>query len=226
MALGIALGLCFIAGPLPGQETRAIVTGSVTDPQGAVVPNAKIEIKNMETNVATTVLTNESGFYSSPPINPGQYTVGVSATGFKTIIQSNIELRVSDRLALDFHMQLGGTSETVNVTAEAPMLETSTASQSSTINRDLVANIPTYARNVFELVRYTAGVQGGRPQHLRAAALRQRRRQRQHRRRQKRLQRDPAGRLAQHLPRNQHSRQRLFAAARRGGRGQGAHQPL
>src|SRR6266508_6083894 len=57
-------------------------------------------------------------------------------------------------------MQLGGTTDTVDVTAEAPLLETSSASQSSTINRDLVANLPTYARNVFELVRYTAGVQG------------------------------------------------------------------
>ncbi len=108
----------------------------------------------------STIQTNESGFYSSPPINPGLYSMTVSAPGFKMTVRSNIELRVGDRLALDFQMELGGTSETVSVTAEAPMLETASASHSSTINRDLVANLPTYARDVFELVRYTAGVQG------------------------------------------------------------------
>jgi hypothetical protein len=156
----LLLGLCLLGGLLQAQETRAIVSGTVTDPQGAVVPSAKIELKNVDTNVATTVQSNESGFYSSPPINPGRYSMSVSAAGFKTTVRSNIELRVGDRLALDFQMQLGGTTETVTVTVEAPLLETATASHSSTINRDLVASLPTYARNVFELVRYTAGVQG------------------------------------------------------------------
>ncbi|MCX5769059.1 MAG: TonB-dependent receptor, partial [Candidatus Hydrogenedentes bacterium] len=125
------------------------------------MPAAKVELKNVETNVVSTIQTNESGFYSSPPINPGRYSMAVSAAGFKTTVRSSIELRVGDRLELDFQMQLGGTTETVDVTAEAPMLETASASQSSTINRDLVASLPTYARDVFELVRYTAGVQGG-----------------------------------------------------------------
>src|SRR6266545_6749851 len=141
--LGSLLGLCLAGGLVRAQETRAIVTGTVTDPQGAVVPAAKVELKNVETNVASTIHTNESGFYSSPPINPGQYSMAVSAPGFKTTVRSNLELRVGDRLALDFQMQLGGTTDTVDVTAEAPLLETSSASQSSTINRDLVANLPT-----------------------------------------------------------------------------------
>ncbi len=160
LVVATLLGLCLSVGLLRAQETRAIVSGTVTDPQGAVVPNAKIELKNVDTNVATTVQSNESGFYSSPPINPGRYSMSVSAAGFKTTVRSNIELRVGDRLALDFQMQLGGTTETVTVTVEAPLLETATASHSSTISRDLVASLPTYARNVFELVRYTAGVQG------------------------------------------------------------------
>ncbi|MBI4890402.1 MAG: carboxypeptidase regulatory-like domain-containing protein, partial [Acidobacteria bacterium] len=158
--LCMLLGLWFAGDFVLAQETRAIITGTVTDPQGAVMPNAKVEIRNVETNVATTVYTNDAGFFSSPPINPGQYSMTVSASGFKTTVRSGIDLRVGDRVALDFPMQLGGTQETVSVTAEAPMLETSTASHSSTINRDLVASLPTYARNVFELVRYTAGVQG------------------------------------------------------------------
>ncbi|MCL5742355.1 MAG: carboxypeptidase regulatory-like domain-containing protein [Acidobacteria bacterium] len=160
IVLGTILGLSFAPEPVRAQETRAIVSGTVTDPQGASVPAAKVELKNVETNVVSTIHTNYTGFYSSPPINPGQYSMTVSAAGFKTTIRSNIELRVGDRATLDFRMELGGTSETVSVTTEAPLLETASGSQSSTINKDLVASLPTYARNVFELVRYTAGVQG------------------------------------------------------------------
>ena len=156
--LGLLLGLY---GASWAQETRAIISGTVTDPQGAVVARAQIEIKNLETNVVTKVETNESGRYTSPPVNPGQYMVTVSAPGFRTAVRSNIELRVADRMLLDFQLELGATTETVTVTAEAPLVETGTASQSTTINRELVATLPTYARDVFELVRYTAGVQGG-----------------------------------------------------------------
>jgi len=103
-------------------------------------------------------VTNERGNYTTPPVNTGQYSITVSAPGFKTTVRSDIELRVSDRLQLDFQLELGGTNETVTVTGGAPMLETSTGTLSTTINKELVAALPTYARDVFELVNYQAGV--------------------------------------------------------------------
>ena len=159
--LGAALVFCTAGNVIWGQETRAILTGTVTDPQGAAVPAAKIELKNIETNVSTATQTNGAGVYASPPINPGQYTVTVTATGFKAAVENRLELRSSDRKAVDFKLQLGAASETVTVSAEAPLLDNVSASRSNTINQSLVESVPTYAKDVFQLVRYSAGSTGG-----------------------------------------------------------------
>ena len=132
---GVALALCADGTLIRAQETRAIITGTVSDPQGAAVPAARLEIRNLETNVVTTAQTNGSGTYTAPPINPGHYSVSVAAAGFKVAVENNLELRSSDRKAVDFKLQLGAASETVSVTAEAPLLDNVSASRSNTISR-------------------------------------------------------------------------------------------
>ncbi len=156
----LSLGICTIIGIAWGQESRATITGTITDPQGAMVPGAKIAVKNLATNVVTTVETNDRGFYTVPPVNPGEYSVTVSATGFKTTVQRSVELRVADRMGLDLQLELGGTTETVVVMSEAPLLETQTAGQGTVLNKELVQAMPTRGRNVFDLVQMTAGVTG------------------------------------------------------------------
>ncbi len=158
LTLAIALYPC---SAIVGQETRAVITGTVTDPQGAAVPAAKLLIKNLETNVVTIAQTNGAGIYTAPPINPGRYSVSVSSPGFKMAVETDLELRSSDRKAVDFHLQLGTSSETISITSDAPLLDNVTASRSSTINTSLVESVPTYAKNVFQLTRYTAGASGG-----------------------------------------------------------------
>ena len=113
----LCLAMCLMATIAWGQESRAVISGTVSDPQGAVVPGAKVEVKNVATNVVTAVETNGRGLYSIPPVNPGQYAVTVSAAGFKSTVQPNVELRVADHVTLDFKLELGGTTETVTVTA-------------------------------------------------------------------------------------------------------------
>ena len=161
IACSTLLTMCFSGMLLQAQETRAVITGTVTDPQGSAVPAAKLKIRNLETNVVTATQTNGAGIYTVPPINPGQYSVSVTAAGFKVVIENNLELRSSDRKAVDFHLQLGAVSETVSVTTEAPLLDNVTASRSNTINRSLVESVPTYAKDVFQLARYSAGATGG-----------------------------------------------------------------
>ena len=155
------LALCTHGTLIWGQETRAILSGTVTDPQGAAVPAAKLEIKNLATNVVTMTQTNGSGIYSAPPINPGQYSVSVTAAGFKVAVENELELRSSDRKAVDFKLQLGMASEIVSITAEAPLLDNVSSSRSNTINESLVQAVPTYAKDVFQLARYSAGSSGG-----------------------------------------------------------------
>ena len=158
---GAALALCAHGTLIRAQETRAVITGTVTDPQGASVPAARLDIRNLETNVVTRTQTNGSGIYNAPPINPGQYSVTVTAAGFKVAVENNLELRSSDRKAVDFTLQLGTASETISITAEAPLLDNVSASRSNTINESLVEAVPTYAKDVFQLVRYSAGATGG-----------------------------------------------------------------
>ena len=74
-------------------------------------------MRNLETNVVTTAESNGSGSYAAPPVNPGLYSVTVSAPGFKIAVKTNLELRSSDRKAVDFLLQLGTASETISVTA-------------------------------------------------------------------------------------------------------------
>ncbi len=104
----LSIGTCTFIGIALGQESRAVVTGTVTDAQGGLVVGAKVEVENLLTNVVTTVQTNNAGSYNVPPINPGQYSVTVSAAWFKTTVRNRMELRVADRKELDVQLEVGG----------------------------------------------------------------------------------------------------------------------
>jgi hypothetical protein len=143
------------------QETRAAFTGTITDPQGAVLPGAKVEAKNVQTNVTSSTAASSTGFYTLPLLNPGIYEVTVSASGFKTSVQSNVTLRVGDRLELNFKLELGSISETIEVTGEAPLLQTATASQGTVITQDDISSLPILDGNVYELMKLTVGATKG-----------------------------------------------------------------
>jgi hypothetical protein len=105
------------------------------------------------------VATSERGLYSIPPVNPGNYSVTVSAPGFKATVQSNVELRVGDHKQVDVRLELGSPTEIVTVTADATLLETASASVGTTIGREAISNLPMMGRNPFALVMYAGGVQ-------------------------------------------------------------------
>lgn len=141
------------------QENRATVIGSVTDPQGGVIPNATIKATNIETNSATSTTSNDSGLYSLPFLPIGRYRISVTASGMKTYVRDNIELRVGDRTQLDFQMEVGAVSETVTVASAAPLLETATASRGQVIDEEKVRDLPLLGRNPFLLAALASGVQ-------------------------------------------------------------------
>jgi len=161
LTLTAALFLSAFALVMPGaaQENRATIVGSVTDPQGGVIPSATIKATNIETNSATTTTSNESGLYSLPFLPVGKYRISVIATGMKTTLRDNIELRVGDRTQLDFQMEVGAVSETVTVTSDAPLLETATASRGQVIDEEKVRDLPLLGRNPFLLAALASGVQ-------------------------------------------------------------------
>ena len=147
------------AASLFGQEFRATVTGTVRDQQGAVIPHAQIDIRNLETNAKVTTTTNESGVYTAPFLPPGHYAIEAQQQGFKRAVRSNVELRVGDRVQMDFTLEVGAAAESISVSAEAELLETATASRGQVISEKSVQDLPLLGRNPFMLSTLSAGVQ-------------------------------------------------------------------
>lgn len=124
-----------------GQEFRGTITGTVSDPNGAAVAGATVVVKNIETNIANTVTTNEQGSYTVPLLLPGNYSVTVTNEGFKTSTQENVNLKVDDRLTIDFQMEIGSTTE-VNVIADAELIERGSVTTGTVITTRQIEELP------------------------------------------------------------------------------------
>ena len=156
-----ALSFTVMAGMLAAQIVTASLSGVVRDPSGGVVPNAKIEITNTSTGVKTAELTNAAGFFVAPSLQPGgPYTVSVSAPGFKTEERSGITLLVNQSVNLNIQLAVGATTETVRVTGEAPLLETTNAAMGQVVDTRNIVNLPLNQRNAYSLVFLAPGVEG------------------------------------------------------------------
>ena len=147
-----------VAASIYGQEFRATITGRVTDSSGAAVPQARIEIRNTQTNEATQVLSGEQGAYSAPLLRPGAYSITVEAPGFRKYTREGLLLNVGQAVTVDIALELGTLTEQVTVTAETPLLETSKADRGGIIDNKQVAEFPLNARNPFMLSTLVAGV--------------------------------------------------------------------
>src|SRR5947209_15896199 len=124
----ISLALALIAAPqLWSQGERGGFNGVVTDASGLVVPGAAVKATEVTTNVDTQTMTNDGGIYRLPYMPSGTYRIAVSKSGFQTTVRENVVLHVAQTLSVDFAMQLGAVTEQVTVSAEAPLLESSSA---------------------------------------------------------------------------------------------------
>src|SRR4051812_4471368 len=110
------------------QESRGTIAGVVSDAQGAAIPKAQVVITNVDTGVATPVTSNEQGSYGAPLLLPGKYRITAEHTGFKKAAREGITLSVNDNLQIDIRLDIGAVNETVDVTASAPLVESSGAS--------------------------------------------------------------------------------------------------
>ena len=123
------------------QGTRGALTGSVTDPTGALVPEATITITEMKTGVTTTVASSSAGYYRVP-VPPGTYKLEAKKEGFKTAVAENIVVPVAQVVNIDFTLQMGNIAESVTVTSEAPLLTTATAEVSNALSPQEFATLP------------------------------------------------------------------------------------
>src|SRR4051794_5576287 len=111
-----------------GQEARGTLLGRVSDTSDAVIAGASVRILNVDTGVHFTSVTNKSGDYTFSLLVPGTYTVNVEHSGFKSWQRTGIAVRVNDQVAINATLEVGQASQTVLVSAETPLLDTSSAS--------------------------------------------------------------------------------------------------
>ncbi len=155
----VPLASLFIASLLPAQETRGSIVGTVTDPQGAVIPDATVVVTNVGTNVSIRRTTNASGYYEALLLLPGSYSVSVEAPGFRRAVRSGLTLALGEQVRVDFRLELGPVTETVTVTGEASMLDMSTVSTGRVMTNKDIMDLPVLANNTIMLTRYAPGVQ-------------------------------------------------------------------
>lgn len=124
------------------QSDRGTITGTVIDPASAVVPGAKISARNVDNGSVFEATTTDTGDYTLTSLPAGKYTVSVEAAGFKKLTRENIQVEVAQTTRVDLAVQVGAASETVTVTAEAPLLRTENAEQSMNVSGEKVNDLP------------------------------------------------------------------------------------
>ena len=144
--VGLALLICCLATLPCGAQSAANLYGTVTDAGGAAIPSAKIKVTDVATGVVTNTTSDSSGNYSFPSLAPAAYTVTVEAPGFKAEELKGIILTVNQNAREDIHLQVGSVDSTVEVTAAAPLVDTSSASVGTVINQREVVDLPLNVR--------------------------------------------------------------------------------
>ncbi|MEO7145196.1 MAG: carboxypeptidase-like regulatory domain-containing protein, partial [Bryobacteraceae bacterium] len=149
------LALC--AGTALAQVDTGAISGVVTDESGAVIPGAQVTVTQLDTNVQVALSTNTAGFYSAPALHPGRYGVTVSKNGFQAQKRTGLDLRVQDRLELNFKLALGATTTEITVTAAPTVLESETSSLGQVIEEKTITDLPLNGRSFIQLATLTAG---------------------------------------------------------------------
>ncbi|HZQ91406.1 MAG TPA: TonB-dependent receptor [Terriglobales bacterium] len=154
----ISFVLLFAACALAQLGNQGTLQGTVTDPSGAVVPGARLTATNTATGLSVTTESGGEGYYLFAVLPVGSYEVRAEKAGFSPTVQKNVVISVGAKLSLDLKLGVAGATETVNVTAETPLVETTRTQFSSAVDANSVANLPVNGRNFIDFVLLTPGV--------------------------------------------------------------------
>ena len=139
------------------QVDTGSISGTVKDSSGAVIGSASVAVTNTATALSVTAQTNPNGFYSVQDLRPGIYDVAVTVPGFDKVNKTGIEVRVQDRLAVDFQMTVGQTSTEISVESQAPVLDSETSSIGQVVDQQQIVGLPLNGRNYIQLATLAAG---------------------------------------------------------------------
>ena len=162
--LGLVILLLF-AGPgaLWSQAVSGTILGTIKDPSGAVVGNTQVRIANDNTGLVRTVPTDAAGNYLVPFLPPGIYTVAAEAAGFKKAAFTNVVVQVDQKARVDFSLEVGAVTETVNVEAAVPLVSSDTSELGAVVSENQIKELPLNGRDFVHLTRTIPGVLRGIP---------------------------------------------------------------
>jgi Carboxypeptidase regulatory-like domain/TonB dependent receptor len=155
--------LIILAIPAWAQKDAGSIVGTVKDPSGAIVANAKVIITDLEHGQTSSTTTNAEGEFVVSPLRVGRYTVTVQQSGFKQAVSDPISLDVQQRVAIKIVLQVGQITESVVVSSATPLLETETSELGQVVDSQRVANLPLNGRNFAQLALLTAGTAPSEP---------------------------------------------------------------
>jgi hypothetical protein len=165
-ALAVMATLALLAPTARAQEARGVITGRVLDANKSVLAGATVKVTNVAMGTTLTLRTNEDGFYQAPYLIPGTYQLTAEANGFKRYVRDGILLRVNDTIAIDIELEVGQMDQTITVTADAPLLNTTSASMGTVVDSRRVAELPIPHGEPFKLIGLAGGVSYGRDPRL------------------------------------------------------------
>ncbi len=158
-ALAAALIVVALGTTLWASLDRGSIQGTVSDQQGGAIPGAKVVVKNLETNLETPLTTNTTGFYLAAELVPGKYGVRVSAAGFSPVDISGITVSAGGTTTADAQLKVGPTTQTVEVTAAVPLVETTPANfTTGALSSRVINDLPLVGRDIQALVQLIPGV--------------------------------------------------------------------
>jgi len=155
--LFLLISLALLAGVAAAQVQNGQFAGTVLDPSGAAIPNAKVTITNSGTGLAVTSTTNQTGSYVARELPPGTYKMTSEAPGFRTAVNTAVTLNAGAISRVDFKMELGQASQTVEVSGEAAAVQTDDSKLATSINTTQISNLPLNGRNVYDLMQLAPG---------------------------------------------------------------------
>jgi hypothetical protein len=154
LAFVLAMLMCVVSF---AQEFRGALTGQVTDPTGAVIPNAAITVTNESTGAISKTTSGGDGLYTVPFLVPGKYQVNVSLKGFSSYLHTGIEILTQQTITENIKLAIGTSTETVTVTSGAPLIDVATASTGQVITEEEINDLPSNGRNPLAFARDAYG---------------------------------------------------------------------
>lgn len=158
-----ALGL-LVCSALFGQSATGSLSGTVMDSANAAIPGAHVEARQQESGLTLTTVTSDSGLYVFPNVPPGHWTVSAEKSGFKKLVRSDIQIFIAQRQTLDLQLEIGEVTQSVQVSATPPLLDTETSERGQTLSPKMFETLPLWAgglQNPDAFLGYMPGVNGG-----------------------------------------------------------------